>query len=458
MPQQKKKKRQSGLQAKQHLQQQRNLQRKEYFAKLYELCKRFGVDKEVKEFIEDIGPSYYMLRLAGIRVFASKDSVKLTQKEEAVLKNGIYYVLNNLGDQPYFPNVKVSNMEMYGLIVYLYARLAGKQEKEKMKKQPNPALQNFVEQLDVAIPKFVRVLDAAVSASIYFFRNITKGNLSIKLIETIAYNNKPKEATDSCTSYSNVSYCFSPPETKRVRIDGENRTVYRLYHIEYNGEVTPVTLAPSLLNEPGSEPIVVYIQKHALYRLEQRIDAPLQDDIIFLLSNSILLATELVIIKSGSFLIPYYYENLKLGYLACQRIENVGVVVKTFLFITNSGTPEGFALDKVTGLKKDDKKFLLVDKLSTFANMDISELPSFKKILDKSNLSHLAELHENITSPKKETEEGSLNRMWIKNFLAKSKKYRYQDEDETTDTIYTPSVIEELEAEKRETSSPILVS
>ena len=83
MPQQKKKTRQSGQQAKQHLQQQRNLQRKEYFAKLYELCKRFGVDKEVKEFIEDIGPSYYMLRLAGIRVFASKDSVKLTQKEEA---------------------------------------------------------------------------------------------------------------------------------------------------------------------------------------------------------------------------------------------------------------------------------------------------------------------------------------------------------------------------------------
>ena len=42
------------------------------------------------------------------------------------------------------------------------------------------------------------------------------------------------------------------------------------------------------------------------------------------------------------------------------------IVIRTFLFVTNNGTPEGKKLAQITGLQKLDKKYLALDKLSTF--------------------------------------------------------------------------------------------
>lgn len=46
-------------------------------------------------------------------------------------------------------------------------------------------------------------------------------------------------------------------------------------------------------------------------------------------------------------------------------------VIRTFPFITNGGTPEGQRLQELSGIKRMDREFPAIDKLSTFVSADI---------------------------------------------------------------------------------------
>lgn len=56
-------------------------------------------------------------------------------------------------------------------------------------------------------------------------------------------------------------------------------------------------------------------------------------------------------------------------------------MLRTFLFITNEGTPEGEALARLTGLQKQDKQYLAIGKLSTFMNAKLFESEEFCRLL-----------------------------------------------------------------------------
>ena len=83
--------------------------------------------------------------------------------------------------------------------------------------------------------------------------------------------------------------------------------------------------------------------------------------------------------KKNSFLIPVENGISKLGYLKADVIGDK-LVVRTFLFITNNGTPEGKKLNQMFGLQKADKKYLGIDKLSTFIQSDIKNDEKLKAI------------------------------------------------------------------------------
>jgi len=53
-------------------------------------------------------------------------------------------------------------------------------------------------------------------------------------------------------------------------------------------------------------------------------------------------------------------------------------------------------LNKLTGFKKLDKKYLCIDKLSTFINSDIASKPELVKLLEDAKLGHLVDLYEEI--------------------------------------------------------------
>ena len=93
-------------------------------------------------------------------------------------------------------------------------------------------------------------------------------------------------------------------------------------------------------------------------------------------------------------LIEYRIYGTRTGYFKIDIVGNI-VVVRTFLFLTNNGTPEGELLGKNTGLKMLDKKYLLIDKLSTFISSDIGTSPQLKKIFCDSGCQSLFDLHDN---------------------------------------------------------------
>ena len=67
------------------------------------------------------------------------------------------------------------------------------------------------------------------------------------------------------------------------------------------------------------------------------------------------------------------------------------LVILSFLFLTNDGTPEGKKLRAITGLAKRDKKYLEIDKLSTFTAYRIHEDKELSELFRQAGCGSLLE-------------------------------------------------------------------
>ncbi len=186
-------------------------------------------------------------------------------------------------------------------------------------------------------------------------------------------------------------------ESIHVRINDALRPVFRLGWPFAQQGIEWVTIKPSLLNIkiPGSDkPMKVYIQSHAILRFTERIDsinlAVSHFDIFNSFRNPIISYD-----NHHNLLVEYRISDIKAGYF---RIDVVGeiIVVRTFLFLTQCGTPEGDLLGKNTGLKMLDKKYLAIDKLSTFMSSDIGRNEQINRIFSDSGCKSLINLYENV--------------------------------------------------------------
>jgi hypothetical protein len=72
-----------------------------------------------------------------------------------------------------------------------------------------------------------------------------------------------------------------------------------------------------------------------------------------------------------------------MGDLVVEYLDGI-LLVKTFLLLSNSGTPEGQQLEEVSGMNKIDREYWTIDRLSTFQNSDIKDHPKVKKVFEKS--------------------------------------------------------------------------
>jgi hypothetical protein len=92
------------------------------------------------------------------------------------------------------------------------------------------------------------------------------------------------------------------------------------------------------------------------------------------------------------------------------------LVIRTFLFITNNGTPEGKKLHELVGLQKQDKKYLALDKVSTFINHDLRTNETMRRLFIEAGCGDLLELTEdNIFD--KEDEINSVNLKAMMDYL-----------------------------------------
>ena len=106
---------------------------------------------------------------------------------------------------------------------------------------------------------------------------------------------------------------------------------------------------------------------------------------------SAILHTKPILTDNAKLLFPLQLGRIRLGYLSAV-ITGDKLVVLTFLFLTNNGTPEGKKLHDLIGLQKEDKKYLGIDKLSTFICSDIRQNEKLKDLFCKAGCGALFEI------------------------------------------------------------------
>lgn len=167
------------------------------------------------------------------------------------------------------------------------------------------------------------------------------------------------------TSNTIYVYLHRPVKTNML-IDGGKRQITPLCRPAPHNMTLQVAIKPSAIGfeTADDEPLQLYIQQHALQRLDERLG--LLPDIVHGHLFFTLFQQPVTYVKENDYsLIAFTIHEHKVGYLLA-NLHDDKLLIHSFLFLTNDGTPEGRRLRKLTQLGKHDKKFLEIDKLSTF--------------------------------------------------------------------------------------------
>jgi hypothetical protein len=157
----------------------------------------------------------------------------------------------------------------------------------------------------------------------------------------------------------------------------------------------------------------VFVQQHVLNRIEQRLGKYFS----YLSYFHILLAVlgkAIPAAGNNTYLFPLVHGAAPLGYFKGDVIGDK-LVIRTFLFLTNNGTPEGKKLHKLLGLEKADKKYLGFDKLSTFVMSDIKENETLKALFCEAGCRGLFKIDKLALNKPQEKEIACAD--YIKNYL-----------------------------------------
>ncbi len=186
--------------------------------------------------------------------------------------------------------------------------------------------------------------------------------------------------TDNHSKYFCYKIKAYKPEIKYFKINGNKRHAYRIGFTNNQNEIEWMKLKYSDFKNTESNldfELDVYIQSHAISRIEERLDYIFSVELNCSLFHSLIVANK--IIFKGKTLIEVNFINEKAGYLVADIVENT-VLIKTFLFLTNDGTPEGEKLRELAGFNCIDKKYFEIDKLSTFMHSNIGKNEKLKNI------------------------------------------------------------------------------
>jgi hypothetical protein len=182
----------------------------------------------------------------------------------------------------------------------------------------------------------------------------------------------------------------------------------------------------------GKLPIPVFIQKHAIERLKERLDA--MEPSILIINTFNCFEHPKVTEYRNKYYQEYRVYDHPIGYFIGELIDG-SFVIQTFLFITNNGTPEGDKLNKNLGIKKLDKKYLAIDKLSTFLKLSDTEASEVIELLD------MDILHE----VRKSAAKYSLKKLKSDEYIGEIKNYLTFKGDEGYDSNRISQMNTELE-------------
>lgn len=149
-------------------------------------------------------------------------------------------------------------------------------------------------------------------------------------------------------------------QTKEFVLESKPRKAYRVASTSVRDGKKEVTWG-SYFYRNREYPI--YIQGHAIEALVKRVDSIRLPILRHYLIRSVE-KCELHYYK-GKYLLDFMYNKTKVGYFVCSFVSGC-IVLRTFLFITHDGTPEGELLNKELELNKNTKDYLGMSKLSSY--------------------------------------------------------------------------------------------
>ncbi len=180
-----------------------------------------------------------------------------------------------------------------------------------------------------------------------------------------------------------------------VHVDGSNRRAYRCVGPGFKQSHRWVTWPASVLGDHGSAAeYPVYIQQHAIDRLDERLPAQ-SGGVHYSLFCS--LNRPVIIDRQGDDLWVEYrlLDKYRLGYLVVQQLPDK-VLVKTFLFLTMHGTPEARKLRQRLKLCRPDIEYQELDKLETYAFTDLRQDADLVRIINECGCGSLLDVVDTL--------------------------------------------------------------
>ncbi|MDR1454638.1 MAG: hypothetical protein LBJ01_03205 [Tannerella sp.] len=191
-------------------------------------------------------------------------------------------------------------------------------------------------------------------------------------------------------------------QSLRFKYRNRERTAFRIAMGQYTDSV-PYTGATIAMRKiyPGIQRdrnLDIYIQSHAIHRFKERIDTlyPLMRNEFFVLS--LMLVQQIVQGPEGTQYIACIMptsegREVTIGYFAF-TIDGNSLLVLTLLPLLSSSVPEGRVLHDRLHLSTEDVKYLGMDRLSFFYEVDIDRIPILRQILyDELHLDYIRTLY-----------------------------------------------------------------
>jgi len=138
----------------------------------------------------------------------------------------------------------------------------------------------------------------------------------------------------------------------------------------------------------------VYIHAHALRRLFQRIPVAQTETLADCLYGS-LSEPKFVHSRNGQMLVEYRLRDKPMGYLPVEFFDG-RYLLRTFLFLTMDGTPEGQRLRERFSIRRHGIETMRLDKLESFLLSDLKEDSELVQILSDCGCGHLLDMAKTI--------------------------------------------------------------
>ncbi|MHA4895192.1 hypothetical protein ACXZ1K_10585 [Pedobacter sp. PWIIR3] len=378
-----KKKKEAAAKAALEIEKQHKALKQRFIGRITELLEHYGGKSATKIFPPAfIGEKLFQLRYAVLKGKASPDYP--IAKEKVVQFNSL---LNYFMQDEF---VALDNGNKYPLSWYPSEGLT---------------LIYTIDNLDPDIPEAIKVLPhfKQYLPKTKHYEDIQLRFEDILLDATRYLSDLNTEIIKVDTTHSAVFVDYEPkndlfvrafkPETVTLLINGEKHSAIQLGWVNPYMKWHMLKVKPSQLGfKVGSLdiPLDIFVQKHALMRLKERINITpgVMHEILFLT-----FAEDKIIhvFKNGQSLVEYRISDEKAGYFLV-KLHGNQLVIHTFLFLTNDRTPEGDKLKKLLAVEKTDKKYLEIDNLPAFNAYRIYENEALSKLFTEAGCGSLLKL------------------------------------------------------------------